>query len=115
MPNPTYLRVALASTLILAFAVSGDTQPVSRDRIGSIDAAQTASVRHTAHPMARAQFDQGRLNPAQRLSGVSLTFRLSSTQQADLKQLLRDQQDPSSAQYHKWLNPDQYAARFGMT
>lgn len=115
MKNPTYLRVALALFLILALTVSGGTQPVSRDRIGAIDPAQTASVRHSAHPMALAQFDQGRLDPAQRLSGVSLTFRLSSAQQADLDQLLRDQQDRSSPQYHKWLTPDQYAARFGMT
>jgi subtilase family serine protease len=116
MPNSTYLRAALALPLILAFTVTGGTQPVSRDRIlGAIDAAQTAAVRHTAHPLARPQFDQGRLDPAQRLSGVALTFRLSSAQQADLNQLLRDQQDRSSPLYHKWLTPDQYAARFGMT
>ncbi len=115
MPNSTYLRAVLALTLVLAFTVTGGTQPVSRDRIGPIDAAQTAAVRHSAHPMARAQFDQGRLNPAQRLSGVAITFRLSSAQQADLNQLLLDQQDRSSPQYHKWLTPDQYAARFGMT
>ncbi len=118
MPNPYQYRVraALVLALTLAFTVFGDTQPVSRDRIlGPIDAAQTAAVRHTAHPMARVQFDQGRLDPAQRLSGVAITFRLSPSQQADLSQLLRDQQDRSSPQYHKWLTPDQYAARFGMT
>ncbi len=116
MSNHTYLRLALAVALIFTFAASGDTQPVSRDRIlGPIDAAQTAAVRRTAHPMARPQFDQGRKDTTQRLSGVSLTFRLSAAQQTDLKQLLRDQQDPSSPQYHKWITPDQYAARFGMT
>src|SRR5439155_783587 len=49
------------------------------------------------------------------LSGVSIAFRLSSSQQTDLDRLLREQQDPSSTNYHKWLTPDEYAARFGMT
>jgi subtilase family serine protease len=44
-----------------------------------------------------------------------MTFRLSPAQQADLNQLLREQQDRSSPNYHKWLTPDQYAARFGMS
>lgn len=116
MLNSTSLRVAFAAALILTFASSGDTQPVSRDRIlVPIDSAQTTAVRHTAHPLARPQFDQGRTDTAKQLSGVSVAFRLSPAQQADLTQLLRDQQNRSSPSYHKWLTPDQYAARFGMT
>jgi subtilase family serine protease len=65
--------------------------------------------------MAHPQRDQGRVSPEQRLTGVALTFRLSPTQQSDLKELLREQQDRSSPNYHKWLTPEQYAARFGMT
>jgi subtilase family serine protease len=116
MRNQTYHRLPFVVALIFVFTAPGGTQPVSRDRIrGPIDAAQTAAVKGTAHPLARAQSDQGRTDTAQRLSGVSLTFRLSPSQQADLNQLLRDQQDRSSPNYHKWLTPDQYAARFGMT
>jgi subtilase family serine protease len=116
MLNPTYVRFPLALILILGFTISGGTQPPSRDRIlGPVDAAQTTTVKGTAHPLARAQPDQGRTDVTRQLSGVTLTFRLSPAQQADLNQLLRDQQNPSSAQYHKWINPDQYAARFGMT
>src|SRR5207248_74398 len=36
-------------------------------------------------------------------------------QQADMDRLLSEQQDRSSPSYHKWLTPEQYAARFGMT
>jgi subtilase family serine protease len=74
-----------------------------------------AAVRGTAHPLARRQFDRGRLNPEKQLSHIALTFRLSSAQQADLDELLREQQDASSSNYHKWLTPDQYASRFGMS
>ena len=33
----------------------------------------------------------------------------------DLARLLADQQDPSSAQYHRWLTPDAFTSRFGPT
>src|SRR5260370_10473443 len=109
--------VRLACTaLLLIFAAPGSTQVSARDRISRpVDAAQTALVKGTAHPLAQAQFDQGRTDPSQALHGVSLTFRLSPAQQADLDDLLRQQQDRSSPNYHKWLTPEQYAARFGMT
>src|SRR5216683_6589515 len=116
MLSQTYVRLSFAVALSFLFAVSGDTQPAARDRIlGPVDAAQTAVVKGTAHPMARAQSDQGRTDTAQRLSGVALEFRLSPAQQADMTQLLHDQQDRTSPLYHKWITPDQYAARFGMT
>ena len=116
MLNQTYVRLAFAVTLIFVFTTSGGTQPVSRDRIlGPVDAAQTAAVKGTAHPLARAQSDQGRTDTTQRLSGVSLVFRLSPAQQSDMNQFLRDQQDHSSPLYHKWLTPAQFADRFGMT
>src|SRR5262249_32302330 len=61
------------------------------------------------------EFDRGRMNPMQKLEGVSLGFKLSDAQQADLDQLLAEQQDPASPNYRKWLTPEQYAARFGMS
>src|SRR6266568_1884612 len=113
--HKTGVRLAYTA-LLLIFAAPGSTQVSSRDRIfRPVDAAQTAVVRGTAHPLAGTQFDQGRTDPSQALHGVSLTFRLSPVQQADLDSLLRQQQDPSSLNYRKWLTPEQYAARFGMT
>ncbi len=46
---------------------------------------------------------------------MSLVFKRSESQEAQLKALLAAQQDPSSPQYHKWLTPDQFASRFGMS
>jgi len=34
-------------------------------------------------------------------------------QQAALEQLLKEQQDPASPNYHNWLTPETYADRFG--
>src|SRR5260370_36728133 len=97
MLNQTAVRLSFALALILFFTAPGDTQPASRDRILSpIDAAQTAVVKGTAHPVAPAQSDQGRTDTTRPLSGGTVTFRLSPTQQSDLTQLLRDQQHPPS-------------------
>ena len=122
MFNKSYARLGsivlglflLAS--VLSFLAASGTQSTSKDRIlYAVDSSRVAPVKGTAHPMARPQFDQGRVSPERQLSGVALTFRLSAAQQSDLQQLLREQQDRSSPNYHKWLTPEQYASRFGMT
>jgi len=123
MLNKTSARLGSAILTVLLIgcagfflAASGSKQNSSRDRIMyAVDSSRTARVRGSAHPMARPQFDQGRVSPEQQLSSVVLNFRLSASQQADLQELLREQQDRSSPNYHRWLTPEQYAARFGMT
>lgn len=106
----------LFSASVLSFLAATGTQRISKDRIlDAVDSSRTAPVKGTAHPLARPQFDQGRVSPERQLTGIALTFRLSAAQQSDLQELLREQQDRSSPNYHKWLTPEQYAARFGMT
>jgi len=45
---------------------------------------------------------------------MTLVFNRSHAQQSALEGLIKAQQDPSSSSYHKWLTPDEFAARFGM-
>jgi len=114
--EPSRVRVASLSALLLLFTASAGTQINSTSRIArAIDSENVAPVRGTAHPLAQARFDQGRMNGAMILSGVAVTFKLSPAQQADMDRLLQEQQDPSSPNYHKWITPDEYAARFGMS
>jgi subtilase family serine protease len=49
-----------------------------------------------------------------RLTGMSIVFNRSASQEADLQALMAAQQDPNSPQYHQWLSPEQFGARFGM-
>jgi uncharacterized protein (TIGR03437 family) len=67
------------------------------------------------HPQARPEDDQGRVAPAFSMSYVTLILAQSESQRADLAQLLLDQQNPNSANYHHWLTPEQYADRFGVS
>jgi subtilase family serine protease len=111
--RPFRASVLLFVLFTLLSAVSFGVQP---DRIAApLTAGQVVSLRGNVHGMARAQFDQGRVDAATRMSGVSLVFKPSAAQQRDLDKLLADQQNPSSPKYHKWLTPAQFADRFGMS
>jgi subtilase family serine protease len=111
--RPFRAPVLLFVLFTLFSAVSFGVQP---DRIAApLTGGQVAPLRGNVHGMARAQFDQGRVDAATRMSGVSLVFKPSAGQQSDLDKLLADQQNPSSPKYHKWLTPAQFADRFGMS
>ncbi len=79
-----------------------------------ISSSQMAALRGSQLPMASAANDAGRVPADTRLGGITLYFNRTGAQQAGLDALLAAQQDPKSAQYHKWLTPQQFAERFGM-
>jgi uncharacterized protein (TIGR03437 family) len=86
------------------------------DRITApIDARRTAVLKGNVHPMAQPRFDLGPVEPAFQLSYITLVLKKTDAQQAALDQLLQQQQDPASPNYHDWLTPEQYADRFGLS
>jgi uncharacterized protein (TIGR03437 family) len=86
------------------------------DRItGSIDAGHVVALEGNVHVFARPQFDEGPVDPATKLNYIALTMKLSASQQTELDQLLLEQQDPHSPNFRKWLTPEEYADRFGMS
>ena len=103
-------------TSLLLLGLYAQSQSHATDRIlRAIDSSDLVRVPGTEHPVAHAGLDRGRVAGTRLLSGVSLEFRLSPSQQSDLDRLLQEQQDPSSTNYHKWVTTDEYAHRFGMT
>ncbi len=66
-----------------------------------------------AHPLASPELDRGRLAGTKVLHNMSLVFKLTAAQEADREALLTEIQRPGSPSYHRWLTPEQYAARFG--
>jgi uncharacterized protein (TIGR03437 family) len=67
------------------------------------------------HAGAIAANDLGRTDSTLTLQHVSIFLKPTAQQQSDLNSLLEQQQDPASANYHKWLTPEQYGDRFGAT
>ena len=51
------------------------------------------------------------MNSSTDIEGVSLTFKLSASQQAAITKLQSELHDPSSPNFHRWLTPEQYAAK----
>jgi uncharacterized protein (TIGR03437 family) len=85
-----------------------------RNRLSAtIDDNQRVSLAGHVHPSARPEFDLGRVGSSMVLQSLTLELKPSGSQPTELNQLLAAQQDPSSADYHRWLTPEQYADRFG--
>ena len=86
------------------------------DRITApIDARRTVVLKGNVHPMAQPRFDLGPVEPAFRIGYITLMLKKTDAQQAALEQVLQQQQDPASPNYHDWLTPEQYADRFGLS
>jgi len=107
--------------LVPAFVVLGSlatfahAAPPQNRLSAAISDTSRSSVRETIPRRVRLATDLGAADSNQRLSAVSLHFNLTDAQQADLTQLLADQQNPASPHYHQWLTSQQYADRFGMS
>ena len=79
----------------------------------AIDDASRVVLRGNTHPLASAAFDQGIVPSSLPMKRMLLVLRRDPVQETALEQLLDQQQDNSSANYHHWLTPQQFGAQFG--
>lgn len=79
----------------------------------TVDDSNRFTLKGNVHPMARTQFDRGAVVDSQPASHMALALKRSDEQEAALRQLLDQQQDKTSPNYHKWLTPDQFGKQFG--
>jgi len=99
---------------ILLIAAAIHAEP--RDRITRrIDPARSHTLRGTVHHLTQAQFDRGRARPGTAMHDILIVFQPSPEQQEELDLLLVEHQNPSSPQYHRWLTPEGFGARFGLS
>jgi subtilase family serine protease len=97
---------AFFSSLVLPFVLSSAP--------AQIESAERVPLKGHVQPLLRAAQDMGAVDPAKKLS-LSLVFAPSAVQQAALQQLLQDQQNPNSPQYHKWITPEKFAEDYGLS
>jgi len=98
--------------VLLALCVSNVW--AQRDRIaGPVEPRNLVKLQGSLHPDARPEFDAGPADLSMKLDYITLMVRKTPQQQAELDQLLVDQQDPLSPRFHQWLQPEQFADRFG--
>src|SRR5579872_3114528 len=81
----------------------------------NLDENQRAVLASSRHRKAQPQFDRGRADSNREIGYVTLMLKPSPSQEADLEQILAEQQDRSSPNYHRWLSPEEFGDRFGVS
>ncbi len=81
--------------------------------VSAQDQERTVVLAGNRHPLARAEFEVGPVAPDFPMQRMLLVLAPGAGQQAELHALVEAQQDPTSPEYHRWLTPEDFAARFG--
>jgi subtilase family serine protease len=102
--------IVLFFLLALSFAQAAPQNRIAR----VIDSAQFVPLQGSEHPLA-PEFDRGPVDPSMQMQFVTINFKKSAAQQKALNLLLAQQQDRASANYHKWVTPEEYADRFSIS
>jgi hypothetical protein len=111
---PCVSFLLLFGTSLLSSGIQAQT--VVQDRITQpVEQASMAPIAGSVHPLARAAMDEGLADNAKALSGMTISFRRTASQEASLQALLQAQQTPGSPNYHQWLTPAQFGQQFGMS
>ena len=114
IPSQMWLGVSLLVAAVACAPGSLQAQAPAIRIQSEISSAQMTPLKGSLRPMAIPALDAGRMPANYPLHGMSIFFKRSPQQEADLQALLVAQQTPTSPLYHKWLTPDEYAVRFGM-
>ena len=66
------------------------------------------------HPKARPEFDRGMVDPQLPMERMLLVLKRSEAQESALKQFMAEQLDPTSRNFHHWLDAREFGARYGV-
>src|SRR5580704_9500998 len=111
--NTTKLSILFAFISIAACSTPAQTNQARSLVTRPVNESQMATLHGNMHPLARAEFDQGAAPASLPMENIQLVLKRSPEQEAALEELLRQQQDPSSPNYHKGVTPEEFGARFG--
>ena len=109
------LRFTLPSVVLLGLStLAAAQQKYIRPLVNQpVDEGRRVVLKGNVHPLARPQFEVAEAPANLPMERMLLVLKRSPEQEAALLKLLDDQQDKSSAQYHKWVTPEQFGQQFG--
>jgi Pro-kumamolisin, activation domain/Bacterial Ig-like domain (group 3) len=110
-----FSRILVFSAFIslLPMRSFAQSSPAAARITQAVDESQLTVLKGNTYPMARAQYDRGPAPASLPMNRMLLVLRRSAEQEAALEQLLDQQQDQSSPNYHQWLTPQQFGQQFG--
>ena len=80
---------------------------------GVVDESRRIALQGSTHPLARTQFDTGIAPDNLPVEHVVLLLKRTPQQEHELQKLLEGQQTKGSPNFHKWISPEEFGARFG--
>lgn len=110
------LRQVFVAAVLLGLACMGFSQttlPVAPRIVQPIDEHQLVSLPGTSS-LAKVGTYVAVAPDSLPLEKMTLMLKRTDAQEADLSQLLDQQQDTSSPMFHKWLTPTEFGLRFGI-
>jgi hypothetical protein len=80
-----------------------------------VDDTVLTTLKGNVHPLAKPRYDKGPANASLPADRMQLMLKRSPGQEIALRQFLGSLQNPNSAQYRKWLTPEQFGAQYGVS
>lgn len=110
VPRPSFAgRLLFCGTAALAVLHAAPPNRV----LTAVDDARRVTLAGHLQPQIHSSNDLGAVESSLLLPRLSIHFKKTADQQAQLAALLANQQDPKSPLFHKWLSPEEFAERFG--
>ena len=109
---------ALVSFIVLGFAcASAQAALVAQENriVQPVDPDQRVALSERRAGWVSPANDAGAVPADLPLTSLSITLKRTDARQQAFEQLLKDQQDPASPDYHRWLSASEIGERFGAT
>jgi trimeric autotransporter adhesin len=106
-----WIMVFVLAGLPAAHVVTAEDAPRI---LAAVDASHLTPLLGNVSPRLKSSSDLGVVPSNQNFDHVYLVLSRSTAKEAELTQYLDQLQDKSSANYHRWLTPEQYGQRFGV-
>jgi subtilase family serine protease len=98
--------------LVLLVTLTAAVLPAAEDRVrAQVNSDRTVVLERHVRPEAQARYDQGPVDPDMPISSLTLVLKPAAT----IASFLAEQQNPSSPNYRRWLTPEQFGDRFGLS
>ena len=110
----SFKRLSTITTSLLSFCLPQRCSPIVSLVILAFSIPSQGAALQTLHAVVPVV--TARLKPLQHLANsnsLELTIGLNLRDRAGLTNLLREIYDPTSPNYHNYLTPEQFAAKFG--
>ncbi|HEV2721463.1 MAG TPA: protease pro-enzyme activation domain-containing protein, partial [Thermoanaerobaculia bacterium] len=111
--QPRLSRTLILTLVLLLAAVTvfaANSNPHKRN----VDDNDTVVLYGNTHPLANPQNDRGPADNNMKLERMILVLKPRAGAKDSVDRLLAQLHDPSSPQYHQWLTPAEFGARFGI-